>query len=196
MTKERKALVACEVFASELRCVIPAHPDVHLVLLPAALHTDMARLEGEIGRALSACRNDGYEELFVLYGGNCCPSLAGVLKEFGAARPCADNCLDLLTGSLKAKAEAEGAIVFTPGWIRVWPFIMEALGWNAVDVRLNLGRYLAAVVFDAGVESLTDEEVLWFFELTGLYVDVRPFELGYFKKTVQELLCLGNVPQG
>ncbi|MFH1021324.1 MAG: DUF1638 domain-containing protein [Pseudomonadota bacterium] len=190
MTKGRKAVVACEVFESELRAVMPVHSDVHLVLVPAALHTDMARLEGEIERALSACRSDGFEELFVIYGGKCCLALDSVLACYGAVRLCADNCLDILTGPLKAATEAEGSIVFTPGWIRAWPFISDALGWDAVETRLNLGRYSAAVVYDAGVDPLTDEDILWFFELTGLYVDVRPLDLGHFRKAVRGLLGL------
>lgn len=74
VNRSRKALVACEVFASELRHVMPGRPDVRIELLPAALHTDMNLLEDELDRALASCREDGAEEIIVLYGAACSPA--------------------------------------------------------------------------------------------------------------------------
>lgn len=118
--------------------------------------------------------------------------LDDVLKKHCAVRPPhADNCLDLLLGPERAVVEGEGAMVLTPGWIRAWPRIMDAMGWEAADVRMNLGRYSSVVVYDAGVEPLSDDEVLRFFELSALYVDVRPLDLGYFGTLVANLMLMG-----
>ena len=109
------------------------------------------------------------------------------LKKHRASCLNAENCLDALLGPRKTEAENEGAFVLTPGWLRAWPSIMEAMGWDEVDTRLNLGRYSKAVLFDAGVEPLlSDEDIFWFFEVTGLYVEVRPFDLSSLQGHVQQ----------
>jgi len=184
----RKTIVACEIFTDELRAILPPEGDIDLVWLPVALHTDIGRLEREIERTLLLCRTGGAADLFVLYGGACSPSLDAILKKYNAVRPEAGNCLDVLLGSLKAEAEAERAFVLTPGWIRAWPSIMEAMGWEAIDVRMNLGRYEGIIVYDAGLKPLTDEETIGFFDLTERYVDVRPLGLEHFAGVMKRLL--------
>lgn len=185
----RKIIVACEVLASELRAVLSSEWNVELVWVPAALHIDMERLEREIGRLLSFYRSRKDSQLFVLYGGACSPSIDKVVSKYGAVRVDAGNCLEALLGPFKTKAEAEGAFVLTPGWIRAWPSIMEAMGWDEVDVRVNLGRYSKAVIYDARVEPLTEEEILWFFDLTGLYVEVQDLDLSFFRRLMTRFLC-------
>jgi hypothetical protein len=84
--------------------------------------------------------------------------------------------------------EAEGCFLMTPGWVRSWPSITAALGWDVVDVRTNLGRYAKILVFDAGVHLLTDEEVINFFDLTGLLVETVPLSLTHFDALITRLL--------
>lgn len=192
----RKTIVACEVFADELQAVLSPEWDVDLLWLPAALHTDIGRLERDIERTLRMCRTNGASDLFVLYGGACSPALDAVLKKYDAGRPETGNCLDVLLGSLKGEAEAEKAFVLTPGWVRAWPSIMVAIMvamcWEAVDVRMNLGRYSKIIVYDAGVKPLTDDEILCFFDLTELYIDVRNLPLKHFRGMMERLLNSGN----
>ena len=187
-TASRKTIVACEVFADELQAVPPPEGDADFVWLPAALHTDIGRLEREIERTLLLCRIKGTSDLFVLYGGACSPSMDAILKKYDALRPEAGNCLDVLLGPLKTEAEDERAFVLTPGWVRAWPSIMKAMGWEAIDVRMNLGRYEGIIVYDAGIRPLTDEETIRFFDLTERYVDVRPLGLEHFAGVMKRLL--------
>ncbi len=184
-----KALVACEIFSDELRAVFsPARGKVETIWLPAALHTNILLLEDELKRALSSLKSSGFGDLLVLYGGACSPSIDAILKKYDAVRPVHRNCMEIFLGPELYAAEAEGAIAFTPGWIRAWPAIMTAMGWEDVDVRMNLGRYTGAKVYDAGVNPLTDDETLWFFDVSGLYVDVRPMTLENLEKTVLPFL--------
>ena len=75
------------------------------------------------------------------------------------------NCIEALLGKDAPEIRDTKTMIMTPGWVRAWPAMMEALGWNEVDVRINLGRYERILVIDAGIEPLTDEETLWFFDL-------------------------------
>ena len=65
---------------------------------------------------------------------------------------------------------------------------MEALGWNEVDVRINLGRYERILVLDAGIEPLTDEETLLFFDLVQVPVEIKKIDLSVFRDLLAKLL--------
>jgi hypothetical protein len=124
-----KTTVACKVFADELQAVLLPACGADVVRLPAALHTDIGRLEREIEQTLLSYRARGADALFVLYGGTGPPSIDAVLRTYGAVRPEAGNCLDVLLGHLKAEAEAEKAFVLASGWVRAWPSIMADNAW-------------------------------------------------------------------
>jgi hypothetical protein len=79
-------------------------------------------------------------------------------------------------------------MIMTPGWVRAWPNIMAALGWDAVDVRINLGRYSRILLLEPGINPLNDEEILSFFDLTQVPIDIEPLELDHFEQTLTKLL--------
>jgi len=58
-----------------------------------------------------------------------------------------------------------------------------------VDVRINLGRYEKILVFDAGVHPLTDKEVLDFFDLTELVVEICPLDLWHFSSLIEKFIA-------
>lgn len=171
--KSFTTIVACEVLVPELQAALAPWPRVRVISLPAALHTDMNRLERELDHLLSTLRLEDCVDLHILYGKACSPSLDQVVKKHGAVSIEADNCLDAFLGPLKKEVEAENAFVLTPGWIRAWPAIMKSMEWDEVDSRINLGRYDKAVLFDAGIQSPTEEEILWFFDVSGHYCPVN-----------------------
>jgi len=179
--KSKTTIVACEVLVPELQAALAPWPRIQVISLPAALHTDMNRLERELDHLLSNLRMEDCIDLFILYGKACLPSLDHVVKKHGAVSIEAGNCLEALLGPLKIEVEAENAFVLTPGWIRAWPAIMKSMGWDEVDCRINLGRYDKAVLFDTGTQPLTEEEILWFFDVSGLYVEIRPLDLHFFQ---------------
>jgi hypothetical protein len=70
--------------------------------------------------------------------------------------------------------------------------MMEALGWNEVDVRINLGRYERILVIDAGIDPLTDEEILWFFDLVQVPLEIKKIDLSILRDLLSRLL--GETP--
>ena len=79
-------------------------------------------------------------------------------------------------------------MIMTPGWIRAWPSMMAALGWNEVDVRINYGRYNRILVLEPGINPLSDEEILEFFDLTQIPIEIEPLELEHFKSLLTGML--------
>ncbi len=147
-------LLGCGVMEAELTHGLANHPRIELECLPPALHADIGKLETVLADALYTLRSHGVREIFVAFGTQCSPSTTSILVEYGDVYPSTGNCLEPVAGQLCMKAEKEGGLVLTPGCIRAWPEIMNALGWESADVRMNLGRYNAAVVFDPKVEPL------------------------------------------
>jgi hypothetical protein len=94
------------------------------------------------------------------------------------------NCIEAFCGDLAKELEANRTMVMTPGWVRAWPGIMNTLGWNEVDVRINLGRYDRILLLEPGIDPLTEEEILRFFDLTQVPVDVQPLGLEHFRNVL------------
>lgn len=182
-------LVACEIFADELQVVLKeVDSDFEILWLEAALHTDVAQLKLKIESALSLVISK-QKRPCVLYGNSCLPDANDVFLRHNVQGFSACNCIEAFLGKEeRQRYEAEGCFILTPGWIRAWPAITASLGWDAVDVRANLGRYTKILVFDSGVNPLTDEEVIQFFDLTGLFVELKHLDLKHFELLVKEVL--------
>jgi hypothetical protein len=79
-------------------------------------------------------------------------------------------------------------MIMTPGWIRAWPDIMASLGWDAVDVRQNLGRYNRILLLEPGISPLTDDEILAFFDLIQVPIDIEILDLTNFQDLIGSML--------
>ena len=70
----------------------------------------------------------------------CHPEIGSFLSSQGVAALPVKNCIEALLGKDAQEIKDTKTMIMTPGWVRAWPDIMGALGWNEVDVRLNLGE--------------------------------------------------------
>ncbi len=69
-----------------------------------------------------------------------------------------------------------------------WPDIMKGLGWDEVDVRINMGRYDRILLIDAGVATVSDETILSFYDLVQVPIEIEQVDLEYFKNLVNQIL--------
>lgn len=184
---KRKILIACKIFEDELLALLQPDRPPEIIWIDASLHADADRLEKELKKAMN--RAEAEEgDVKILFGSAChldMPTLAG---EHGAESLSAANCIEALCGERKDELEQEGAMLMTPGWIRSWPGMMKTLGWTEVDFRLNLGRYDRIVVLDAGIKPLTEYEILEFFDLVQIPIEIEELSLERFERTVGTLL--------
>ncbi len=180
-------LIACRVLEKELLRSLPSGSDVEIVWLEAGLHANLPRLEEALGAALAEALPSG-RKIALLYGQGCHPEIGSFLEKQGAAAFPVKNCIEALLGKDAPEIRDTKTMIMTPGWVRAWPAIMEALGWDEVDVRMNLGRYERILVVDAGIEPLTDEETLWFFDLIQVPVEIRKIDLAAFRDLLSGLL--------
>jgi hypothetical protein len=180
-------LIACKVLEKEIVRSLPPDADVEVLWLEAGLHASLPRLEGALKAALDSSK-PSERKTCLLYGQGCHPEIKSFLEDRGVAAFPVKNCIEALLGKDAPEIKDTKTMIMTPGWVRAWPAIMEALGWNEVDARINLGRYERILVVDAGIEPLTDEETLWFFDLAQVPLEVRKIDLSVFRDLLSRLL--------
>jgi Protein of unknown function (DUF1638) len=182
-----KVLVACKIFEKELKAVLPEDSEIEIIWLDAALHCNLHHLEEGIKGALLSANRPGVD-IGILYGRNCHPEMPRLLNEHDVETLSVRNCIEAFLGDRATELEDKRTMIMTPGWVRAWPSIMKGLGWDEVDVRTNLGRYERILLIDSGLDPLTDEEILAFFDLTQVPIESEPLDLQHFKDVVHSLL--------
>ncbi len=180
-------LIACKVLEKELCQSLPDNADIEIVWLEAGLHASLPRLEEALGEAIDKAKPPE-RKVSLLYGQGCHPEISSFLEKYGVAAFPVKNCIEALLGKDAPEVKDTKTMIMTPGWVRAWPAMMDALGWNEVDVRINLGRYERILIVDAGIEPLTDEETLSFFDLVQVPLETRKIDLALFRGLLSELL--------
>jgi len=92
-------------------------------------------------------------------------------------------------GQERARALQENrTTIMTPGWIEMFNKSIAEGFWTVEDARINLGWYDKILLLDTGIEPLSEELILDFFELTQVPIEILPVSLDHFKTVVRQLL--------
>ena len=183
------SLIACKIFEHELNKVLSPDTDLTIHWIDAALHANPDRMKKELTDAITAVENDRMDDICLLFGNGCHPDIREITESCGAQLPSVKNCIQAIIGPEKTKQlEANRTMVITPGWITAWPGIMAGLGWDEVDVRINLGRYDRILLLDPGIVPINDEKILAFYDLVQVPVEIEQVDLTYFRHLIGEIL--------
>jgi hypothetical protein len=184
-----KLLIACKIFEHELNRVLSPDTDVIIHWIDAALHANPIRMKNELTDAITSAEKERVGDICFLFGNGCHPDILEITESCGAQLPSAKNCIQEIIGPEKTKQlEANRTMVITPGWITAWPGIMAGLGWDEVDVRINLGRYDRILLLDPGIVPINDEEILAFYDLVQVPVEIEQVDLTYFRHLIEQIL--------
>ena len=185
-------LIGCGIFQEEVEAIMKAEKlNVDIKWLEVGLHDSIERLEESLDEALNLERAQGSSGLGFLYGTACLPEMKVFAAERGVPVLGARNCLAALVGDEELKGlEQNRTLVASPGWVRkMWlGRAGRPGGWTVDDYRLQFGRYDLILVLDPGLEPLTDEEIITCFDLVQVPLEVRPCDLGYFRRIFLKLL--------
>ena len=183
------SLIACKIFEHELNKVLSPDTDATIHWIDAALHANPDRMKKELSDAITAAENDRVDDICFLFGNGCHPDIQEITESCGAQLPSVKNCIQAIIGPEKTKQlEANRTMVITTGWITAWPGIMAGLGWDEVDVRINLGRYDRILLLDLGIVPINDEEILNFYDLVQVPIEIECVELAYFHNLIGQIL--------
>jgi len=191
--RKRRVLIACKIFEEEINHFLQREReifDVQTVWLDVGLHADPALLQEELISAIDRAKAIGEDNIRILYGQRCLPGIERLAAQKEVSVASTNNCLEAFIGDNKLKDfDNNHTMVMTPSWVRVWPEAMKKfLGWSEVDFRINLGRYERILVLDARLAPLSDQEILEFFDLVQVPVEVEPLNLDHFHDIVIKLL--------
>lgn len=186
-----RSLIACPIFRKELEMVLE-----ELGLAPRisymhySIHNNPIKMEEELQSSLEQVKMKG-EDVRFLVGRHCKGKrdMTEVVEDCGGKIPQARNCIDMLIGNeLTRKLQKNRTSLMTPAWVRMINQSIQEGQWSVTDARLNLGWYNKILILDTGVETLSDEQIMEFYDLTQVEVEILPVDLSYFKILLQELL--------
>ena len=184
-------LIACPIFRRELEYVLEElHLAPHIDFMHYTIHNDPLKMDEQlqegIEKAPTAC-----EKIRFLVGRHCKSNrdIKEVVKECGGKIPEAKNCIDMLIGNeLAEKLQKNRTSIMTPAWIRMIKQSIQDGHWSVTDARLSLGWYDKILILDTGVEPLSDEQIMEFYDLTQVETDILPVDLEHFKIVLHDLL--------
>ncbi|MDR2613519.1 MAG: DUF1638 domain-containing protein [Deltaproteobacteria bacterium] len=188
------ALIACDIFADEMKWVLDRHPEIEVetIWIGAGLHNDLDILKRRLDECLAEA-GDGVGTARLLIGSGCHPDMRELVAARGLSVLPTKNCLGALVGEARlTELERDRTMVVTPAWIRkVWfaeDGIRKLLGWDNTDFRINFGIYDRILVMDFGLAPLSDEEILDAFSVVEVPIECESFDLGHFERVFLELL--------
>ena len=185
-------LISCPVFAKELAAILAQLSlDPALHLMNYKVHLSSRDMEQELDRAILAGRDVG-GAISLLVGQECQAQqpISHIAENCKGRLPAERNCIDIFLGHERALALQENrTTIMTPGWIEMFNKSIAEGFWTVEDARINLGWYDKILLLDTGLEPLTDEMILEFFELTQVPIEILPVSLDHFKKVVLQLLA-------
>ena len=188
MSMKKKKILACQIFTDELLAVLPEeYKNIDITWLDAGLHANLDKLKIALKHAINEAATEGADAR-VLFGNGCHPDICKITNETGGKILGAKNCVEAFCHENIDELEQNRTMVITPGWIRFFPNLMAALGWDEVDVRQNFGRYDRFLLLETGINPLSEEEMLEFYDLTQVPIDIQQISLDPFRAKVLEVL--------
>lgn len=184
-------LISCPIFAKELAAVLAElslDPAVHL--MNYQVHLSSRDMEQELARSIQAPR-DGGAAIALLVGQECQAQqpISHIAENCRGKVPAERNCIDIFLGQERARVlQKNRTTIMTPGWIEMFKQSIAEGFWTVEDARINLGWYDKILLLDTGIEPLSEELILEFFELTQVPIEILPVNLEHFKMVVRQLL--------
>jgi len=184
-------IIACPIFQRELESVL-----LELNLAPAikylhyTIHNNPLIMEEQLVEKVSDAEQSTQNVRF-LVGKHCKGKrdMADVVKGCNGKIPQARNCIDMLIGrELTKELQKNRTSLMTPAWIRMINQSIAEGQWSVTDARVNLGWYNKILILDTGVDPLDDEQIMEFYDLTQVEIDILPVDLTHFKALLQDLL--------
>ncbi len=188
--KKPISLIACPIFEDELKEVLPSDSEFTIHMMDPVVHSNPKLMKDELTSAIAEVNNININIcLMVGCECDCDTGIKEIAKDAKAKHPSGKNCIEIILGPEKAKElQNDRTIIFTQGWLRMIKNSLENGLWSEVDVRTNYGYYDRIILLDYGTAPLTDLEILSFYDLIQVPIEIEQVSLDNFKVVVKELL--------
>lgn len=188
---EETCLISCPIFRKELESVLAdLNLNPRIKYMHYTIHNNPLIMEEQLQEGVDNASKTGGEVRFLV--GKYCKGMRDiteVVENCGGKIPQARNCIDMLIGDKLCKElQKDRTSLMTPAWIRMINQSIAEGQWSVTDARLNLGWYNKIVILDTGVDPLSDEQIMEFYDLTQVEIEILPVDLKHFKMLLQDLL--------
>lgn len=189
--QQETTLIACPIFAKELESTLATLKLTPLIdYMHYTIHNNPLTMDEELQEGIDKAVQTNNSVRFLL-GSHCKGqrSRKEIVENCGGKIPQAKNCIDILIGHDRAKElQQDRTSLMTPAWIRMINRSIADGQWTVTDARLNLGWYNKILILDTGVEPLSDEMIMEFYDLTQVEIEVLPVDLKHFEGLLSDLL--------
>lgn len=181
-----RKMLCCSILSHELELLVNDR-DIEIHYVDAAMHVDQNRLAKSITDTLG---NIGEVNIPLIIGTQCHPELEKIVAELGGRVIQARSCIEMLLGDKMSCLDAEANTFYlTTGWLENWRKIfIEGLKWDRVDARQNFGYYDRILLLDTGINPISDEEILEFYDYTQVPVEIMPVDLNHLRQLLEKVL--------
>ena len=188
MTNER-CIIACPIFKDELNAVLPSGMEGRIHFMDRRIHNDAKCMYQELQKAASSLTHC---DISILVGHDCYSdiSISDFAKSINARLPAEKNCIEAILGAEKTETlQRNRTTIHTRGW-------MEMISQSAADdpitkdsIRIELGHFDRILLVDYGIKPFSDEEILTYYDLVQVPIDVQTVQLNYFETVIGKLLA-------
>ena len=188
--KKAKALIMCPIFEDELKAVLPSDSYITIHMMDSIIHNNASFMKEELTNAISKIKEIN-KDICLMVGCECdCDiHISQIAKDVNAKHPLEKNCIEIILGPKKTKElQKNRTIIITQGWIKMINKSLENGERSVVDVRTDFGYFDCVVLLDYGTAPLTDLEILSFYDLVRVPIEIELVELDYFKGVLTGLL--------
>ncbi len=191
MTCNKKHLIYCPVFKDELQAVIAETEGISRCELGYTVHNHPALMMSQIQEAIAQAQAEN-KPFSILVGKDCeCSQpIDQLVGEHNGKVPNLMNCFEIFLGREKTlELQQNRTVLMTPGWLTMIRTTLDSGLWTIEDARISLGWYDRILLLDTGVTSLSDEEIMEFYDLVQVPIEMLEIDLDHFRKVVDELIC-------
>jgi hypothetical protein len=184
-------LIYCPIFRNELRAVLgQGRGDLTLHELGYDVHNHSAIMLKQLKEGILEAQKEGCT-FSMLIGRDCecdVPIRKLALENKGCV-PDHINCIEMFLGREKTlELQKNRTVLMTPGWIQMIQYAIASDLWTVEDARMSLGWYDRILLLDTQVVKISDEEIMEFYDLVQVPIEMMDIDLDYFRGVVEKMI--------
>ncbi len=188
--KNTKFIISCPIFEDELNMTLPYNSNNIIHLMDHRIHNNADRMEIELKNAILKAKSiDADIYLLVGHGCYCDTPISQIAENANAKYPLEKNCIEIILGPERTKElQKNRTSILTQGWIKMIQGAIQHKVWTETDARIAFGYFDRLLLLDYGNILLTDEEILYLYDLFQVPIEIEQCEMDYFQEILNQLL--------
>lgn len=186
--KKDTYLIACPIFKDELEMALESDINLKIHFMDYRIHNDAKRMFEELTKAVSEANGNN---ISLLVGSDCyCEvGISDFARQISANIINEKNCIEAILGPERTdELQKDRTTIHTQGWMRMIRQSITDSGLMGDSIRMMLGYFERILLLDYGVKPYSDEDILTYYDLLQVPIEIEPVQLDYFKRVLNRLL--------